>query len=63
MNQENVREKIKQIIQDKGIMQSFLCRKIGIPASVMSQFVHGKKELYPEHLEALNNYMEQNYKQ
>lgn len=61
MSQENVREKVKQVIQNKGITQSFLCRKIGIPTSVMSQFVHGKKELYPVHLEALNTYMDENY--
>lgn len=61
MNQDTVRNKVNDIIQTKGITQSFLCRKIGIPTSVMSQFVNGKKDLYPEHLEALNNYIDKNY--
>ncbi len=59
MNQTLVRDKLKNMIEETGTTQAFLCRKFGIPAPILSLFLKGKKELFPEHLEAINTYMEQ----
>lgn len=62
LTQETVREKVKNIIKNKGVSQAFLCEGIDLPNSVMSQFLNCKKELWQEHLEALNAFIDKNYR-
>lgn len=57
-SQEEVREKLKErVIREK---QSYIARQIGVPRQVLSAFKLGKKELYPESLKALADYLEMN---
>lgn len=54
--QEEVRQKyIERIVREK---QSYISKVTGIPAPVLSEFKNGRKTLYKESLEALNNYLE-----
>ena len=58
MTQEEVREKyIARLVKEK---QSYISKVTGIPAPVLSIFKSGKKDLYPESLQALSNYLENN---
>jgi len=57
VTQEQVREKlIKRVECEK---QTYIANQIGIPKQVLSSFKLGKKELYPESLQALSEYLEQ----
>ena len=54
--QEEVRQKyIERIVREK---QSYISKVTGIPAPVLSAFKKGKKTLYAESLEKLNNYLD-----
>lgn len=56
MTQQSVRERyIKRIIREK---QIYISNVTGIPTSVLTQFKQGKKELFPESLQTLNDYLD-----
>lgn len=56
ISQEEVRQKlIKRVEREK---QSYIAKQINVPKQVLSAFKLGKKELYPESLESLNNYLD-----
>lgn len=59
MSQENVRIRLDHFLLEKGVRQAFICKKIALPASVMSQFRKGKKNLYTDHLSALDDFLKQ----
>lgn len=55
MTQEEVRELlIKRVESEK---QTYIARQIGVPKQVLSAFKLGKKELYPESLAKLEEYL------
>lgn len=56
ITQEIVRQKlIKRAESEK---QTYIANQIGMPKQVLSAFKLGKKELWQEHLVALNEYLE-----
>lgn len=56
INQEEIREKlIKRVEREK---QSYIANQIGVPKQVLSAFKLGKKNLYPESLLALKQYLD-----
>lgn len=56
LSQEEVRKKfIKRVEREK---QSYIAKQINVPRQVLSAFKLGKKNLYPETLEALNDYLD-----
>lgn len=56
VTQEQVRQKlIKRTEREK---QTYIAKTLGIPAQVISAFKAGKKELWPQHLELLNKYLD-----
>ena len=58
VSQDEVREKLKErVIREK---QSYIAKQINVPKQVLSAFKLGKKNLYPESLLALNEYLENN---
>ena len=58
MTQEEVRELlIKRVESEK---QTYIARQIGVPKQVLSAFKLGKKELYPESLAKLEEYLTSN---
>ena len=58
MTQEEVRELlIKRVESEK---QTYIARQIGVPKPVLSAFKLGKKELYPESLAKLEEYLTSN---
>lgn len=56
LTQENVRKKfIERVEREK---QTYIAKQIGVPKQVLSAFKLGKKDLYPESLQALSDYLE-----
>lgn len=54
--QEEVREKlIKRVEREK---QTYIAKQINVPKQIISAFKLGKKDLYPESLKALNDYLD-----
>lgn len=56
MTQSEVREKL--IEKSKGMKIKFIAEETGIPREIISKFKHSKRELFPESLEILNNYLD-----
>ena len=56
LTQEEVREKL--INKSKGLKIKFIAEETGIPREIISKFKNSKRNLYPESLEVLNNYLE-----
>ena len=56
MEQAEVREKL--IKKSKGLKIKFIAEETGIPREIISKFKNSKRDLYPESLEVLNNYLE-----
>lgn len=56
VTQEEVREKL--IVRVEREKQSYIAKQIGVPRQVLSAFKLGKKNLYPESLQALADYLE-----
>lgn len=54
--QDEVRELLIQEI-DRGRKQSYIAKNIGIPRQVLSAFKLNKKELYPESLKKLEDFL------
>ena len=62
MNQEIVRRRLLQFVLDKGTTWDFICKKIGIPNSLMTAFKNGKKDFYFETLDKLDAFLrKENY--
>lgn len=56
ISQESVRQKlIKRVESEK---QTYIAKQIGMPKQVLSAFKLGKKQLWTEHLIALNDYLD-----
>ncbi|MCF2643058.1 helix-turn-helix transcriptional regulator [Roseburia hominis] len=56
MTQDEVREKLIRKMREG--QQQYIAKQIGIPKQILSNFKTGKRDLYPESLEALNNYLD-----
>ena len=56
ITQEEVREKLKERVERE--KQVFIANQIGVSKQVISDFKMGKKDLYPEHLMKLNEYLD-----
>ena len=56
LTQTEVREKL--IEKTKGMKIKFIAEETGIPREIISKFKNSKRELYPESLEVLNNYLD-----
>lgn len=55
ITQEQVRTKlIEKLVQGQ---QKYIAKQINIPYQVLSNFKTGKRDLYPESLQALNEYL------
>lgn len=56
ITQEQVRTKlIEKLVQGQ---QQYIAKQINIPYQVLSNFKTGKRDLYPESLQALNEYLD-----
>ena len=58
ITQEEVREKLLR--RTKAVRQQNISKSTGIPREIISKFMNGKRQLYPESLSALNDYLENN---
>ena len=56
ITQEEVREKLKERVERE--KQIFIANQIGVSKQVISDFKMGRKDLYPEHLIKLNEYLD-----
>ena len=58
LDQESVRNKL--IEKTKAFRQKNIAKSTGIPVEILSKFMNNKlnKDLYPESLESLNNYLD-----
>jgi hypothetical protein len=57
--QEETRIRLRNLINEEGIKQNFICKKINnLDVSVMSRFLKGQKELYPETLDLLIKFLD-----
>ena len=56
LDQESVRNKL--IEKTKAFRQKNIATITGIPVEIISKFMNGKRDLYPESLEILNNYLD-----
>lgn len=55
MTQESVREKLNK--RTKAMRQKNIADATGIPREIISNFMNGKRDLYPESLKALDEYL------
>lgn len=53
--QDEVREKLRERVKRE--KQTYIANQIGVSKQVISDFKLGRKDLYPEHLIALNEYL------
>lgn len=56
VTQEEVRKKLLE--KTNAVRQKNISDSIGIPREIISKFMNSKRDLYPESLTALNNYLE-----
>lgn len=56
ITQDEVREKLIRRMQEG--QQQYIAKQIGIPKQILSNFKTGKRDLWDESLEALNNYLD-----
>lgn len=56
VTQENVRDKLLE--KTYSYRQKNIATSTGIPVEILSKFMNGKRELYPESLEILNKYLD-----
>lgn len=56
VNQESVRNKLLE--KTNAYRQQNISDSTGIPREIISKFMNHKRDLYPESLEALNNYLD-----
>ena len=57
MKQEDIRNRAKKLVNDKGIKWKHICKMIGLNDSTLSAYQRGKIDLYPETLAALDDYL------
>ena len=57
LKQEMVRNRLLQYVTDKGVNYSFICKQIELPNSVMTLFKSGRKDLWQEHLNKLDEFL------
>ena len=57
--QEEVRQKLIQKLKQGE--QQYIAEQIDVPKQILSSFKTGKRNLYPESLEALNNYLDSHF--
>jgi predicted XRE-type DNA-binding protein len=55
VSQDEVRTLLKE--KTSAVKQSNISAATGIPREMVSRFMHGKRDLYPESLEAIYNYL------
>lgn len=58
VTQNEVREKLKKRAERE--KQTYIAKQIGMPRQVLSAFKSGKKDLWENHLIALNDYLDNN---
>jgi ribosome-binding protein aMBF1 (putative translation factor) len=58
MDQENMRERFKSYLEDTGVTQSFLSKKLEIATDVLSRFKTGQRDLYECYSEKLDEYLQ-----
>lgn len=56
LDQESVRTKLLE--KTNAFRQKNISVSTGIPVEIISKFMNHKRDLYPESLEALNNYLD-----
>ena len=56
VSQESVRTKLLE--KTNAFRRQYISDSTGIPREIISKFMNHKKDLYPESLEALNNYLD-----
>lgn len=56
VTQEKVRDKLLE--KTYSYRQKNIATSTGIPVEILSKFMNGKRELYPESLEVLNKYLD-----
>ena len=54
--QEEVRQMLIKRLE--GEKQIYIAKKLNVPRQIISAFKNARRELYPETLEALRNYLE-----
>lgn len=54
--QQEVREKLIKVAERE--KQTYIAKQIGMPKQVLSAFKLGRKDLWEEHLIALNDYLD-----
>ena len=59
MTQDTVREKLLKRCEREKV--GYIARKIGVPPNLISDFKAGRKNLWPETLEALNSHLDNHY--
>lgn len=55
ITQDEVRAKLKERVKRE--KQTYIASQIGVSKQVISDFKLGRKDLYPDHLIALNEYL------
>lgn len=56
ITQESVRKKLLE--KTKTFRQRNISEATGIPREIISKFMNGKRDLYPDSLQTLNHYLE-----
>lgn len=56
VTQESVRDKLLE--KTNTFRQKNIAVSTGIPVEILSKFMNGKRDLYPESLEVLNDYLD-----
>lgn len=56
LTQEDVRNKLLE--RTNAMRQKNISKSTGIPVEIISKFMNGKRDLYPESLAALNDYLD-----
>ena len=57
MDQENLRNRFNLYLENTGVRQVFLSKKMEIPTDVLSRFKTGQRELYESFSEKLDAYL------
>lgn len=56
--QKKVNENIKKIIEEKGLKQKYVAKKMGMSESSFSACINEKKIIRPEHIQKICNILE-----
>jgi hypothetical protein len=58
VEQEVLRAKLNTYIFESGIKAKFIAQRINVDESILCRFRKGLKDLYPENLKSLKQYLE-----